>query len=143
MNLKLCLTLVHVFACLRESLTFPWATVRLLALLTLPLPTPSPLPNLSEHIEYLQQHGQAFLDNPDAVAVLMLYLQQPLSIVASERTVRATQLLELLLTLFASLLSIPNALVSSRFAELSDLHDRMLIRFHEVCLFLAVFFGSA
>jgi hypothetical protein len=54
--------------------------VRLLALLTFPIPLVPRLADYNDHIEHLQQYGQAFLDQEDALVVLMVYLQQPLSI---------------------------------------------------------------
>ena len=48
----------------------------------------------------------------------------------SDRTVRAAQLLELLLTLFRSLLLIPSAAPNARLAYLVNLHDNIIVRFH-------------
>jgi hypothetical protein len=58
-----------------------------------------------------------------------------LCLTRSERTQRASQLLELLLTLFRSLLLIPNALPNSRLAYLVHLHDNMVVRYvYQSCL---------
>jgi hypothetical protein len=51
--------------------------------------------------------------------------------VFSQRTVRHNQLLELLLTLFRSLLLIPDALPNTRHTYLIDFHDKLVLRFHE------------
>ncbi len=42
--------------------------VRLLALLTFPIPLVPRLADYNDHIEHLQQYGQAFLDQEDALA---------------------------------------------------------------------------
>ena len=212
-------------------------------MLTVELPASPPLPDHAEQLLDLQLYGQAFLEQRDALAVLMRYLQQPLSVpssyvsrlpggvsaclshscairgtchapyhapylfvgfiqilflsahtrahthahallptflgkhclyakntqhnsspsicsfsaprlrtrthththtrtrIRSERTVKHNQLLELLLTLFKSLLRIPNALPNSRHSYLIDLHDKILLKLHEVCA-LCVFVNA-
>jgi hypothetical protein len=57
--------------------------VRLIAMLTVELPASPPLPDHAEQLLDLQLYGQAFLEQRDALAVLMRYLQQPLSVPSS------------------------------------------------------------
>ncbi len=52
-------------------------------MLTVELPASPPLPDHAEQLLDLQLYGQAFLEQRDALAVLMRYLQQPLSVPSS------------------------------------------------------------
>jgi hypothetical protein len=52
-------------------------------MLTIPLPESPRLPDHDDQLLTLQMYGQAFLEQSDALAVLMKYLQLPLSVPAS------------------------------------------------------------
>ncbi len=52
-------------------------------MLTVELPSSPPLPDHAQQLLDLQLYGQAFLEQRDALAVLMRYLQQPLSVPSS------------------------------------------------------------
>ena len=51
--------------------------MRLLALITMPLS--NSLHDHHQQLEHLQLCGQAWIEHPDALAVLMVYLEQPLA----------------------------------------------------------------
>ena len=57
--------------------------VRLIAMVTLPLPESPRLPDYDQQQLTLQMYGLAFLEQSDALAVLMKYLQLPLSVPSS------------------------------------------------------------
>ena len=84
------------------------------------------------HTEALQKYARALIDHQEAMTVLMIYLEQPLAYDVKERTPRANQLLELLLTLFKNLLEIPSANEkTSTLSNLYSLHDDLILKLQE------------
>eukprot|EP01083_Nonionella_stella_P088196 245627_1 len=84
----------------------------------------------SVQLGYLRELKAALLGG-DSLTVLMMELQEPLSIPVSERTEMDTDRLELYLTLFKNILAVPNPPSTAHQDSMSFLHDKAIQRFHE------------
>eukprot|EP00026_Physarum_polycephalum_P000565 Phypoly_transcript_00566.p1 GENE.Phypoly_transcript_00566~~Phypoly_transcript_00566.p1 ORF type:complete len:1445 (+),score=379.68 Phypoly_transcript_00566:78-4412(+) len=121
--------LIPILLTYRNDQKTIFATCKLLVMITMP-PTPG-TSNLAQQWETLQSYKEAFMSK-EVLPAIVSFLAEPLSQNAGSRTQEASQLIELVLTLFRNLLHIPDPITSRAVSDTREnMHDSLILAFQK------------